>query len=95
MPKEQLEKLFKRQKEGAIVKARQEQVRALARHRMSTREFGQSRFPYNLLNEYPQFSNNHGAFFEVSPNEYPLLEDLDVSVAYCDINQVIIYRTFL
>ena len=88
VPREQLERLFKHQKEGTIVKARQEQVRALARHGMSTRRMGESQGPFNLLDEGPRYSNEHGEFFVVSPNEYPLLEDLDVSVAYCNVRQV-------
>lgn len=87
VPREKLERLFKQQKGGAIVKARQEQVRALARHGMSTRRMRESRGPFNLLDEGPRYSNDHGEFFVVSPNEYPLLEDLDVSVAYCNIRQ--------
>ncbi|KAJ8426328.1 hypothetical protein Cgig2_009364 [Carnegiea gigantea] len=87
VPREQLERLFKQQKGGAIVKARQEQVRALARHGMSTGGMRESRGPFNLLDEGPRYSNDHGEFFVVSPNEYPLLKDLDVSVAYCNIRQ--------
>lgn len=87
VPRKQLERMFKQQKEGAIIKARREQVRVLAQHRMSRREIGESRGPLNLLHERPKFSNEHGEFFEVSPNEYEQLEDLDVSVAYCNIKQ--------
>ncbi|KNA10303.1 hypothetical protein SOVF_145560 [Spinacia oleracea] len=86
IPREQLEKLLNQQKEGAIVKASEEQVRALG-HGMSRRQFGESKGKFSLLDGRPQMSNEHGEFYEVTPNDYELLEDLDVSVAYCDIKQ--------
>lgn len=86
VPRDQLEKLLEQQQEGAIVKASREQVRSLA-HGMSRRQFGASRGPFNLLNEEPQMSNEHGEFYEITPNDYQLLEDLDVSVAYCNIKE--------
>uniref|UniRef100_A0A803MT26 Cupin type-1 domain-containing protein n=1 Tax=Chenopodium quinoa TaxID=63459 RepID=A0A803MT26_CHEQI len=86
LPRDQLEQLLNQQKKGTIVKASQEQVRALA-HGMSRRQFGASKGPFSLLDGRPQMSNEHGEFYEVTPNDYQLLEDLDVSVAYCDIKQ--------
>uniref|UniRef100_A0A803MQW0 Cupin type-1 domain-containing protein n=1 Tax=Chenopodium quinoa TaxID=63459 RepID=A0A803MQW0_CHEQI len=86
IPRDQLGQLLKQHKKGTIVKASQEQVRALA-HGMPRRQFGASKGPFSLLDGRPQMSNEHGEFYEVTPNDYQLLEDLDVSVAYCDIKQ--------
>ena len=33
--------------------------------------------------------NEHGDFYEVTPNDYQPLQDLDVSVGYCNIKQVV------
>lgn len=78
--------MLSQQREGAIIKASQEQVRSLA---MSGRQFGESRDgPFKLLYE-PLYSNEHGDFYEVTPNDYQPLQDLDVSIGYCNIKQVV------
>ncbi|KAL2922660.1 Vicilin-like antimicrobial peptides 2-1 [Bienertia sinuspersici] len=82
VPKDQLDKLFKQQKEGAIVKASHDQMRGLAHH-----GFRSSKDLFNLLDGRPQQFNEHGEFYEVTPDDYQHLKDLDVSVAYCDIKQ--------
>ena len=78
--------MLSQQREGAIIRASQEQVRSLA---LSGRQFGESRDgPFKLLYE-PQYLNEHGDFYEVTPNDYQPLQDLDVSVGYCNIKQVV------
>ncbi|KAF6146344.1 hypothetical protein GIB67_020438 [Kingdonia uniflora] len=93
-PRDQLEKLFGKQRKGAIIKASQEQIRALSRHASSSSEGGsiwpigtgsQSRGPINLLNKRPTFSNNYGKLHEVDANDCKNLKDLDVSVIYINI----------
>ncbi|KAH9605154.1 hypothetical protein KSS87_014617 [Heliosperma pusillum] len=87
VPKEEIERMFEQQNEGTIIKARQDQVRAMAQRGMSTESFGSSRSVFNLLNEEPIYSNDHGEYYIVTPNDYEELENLDVSVAYCDLNE--------
>ncbi|KAF8401727.1 hypothetical protein HHK36_012673 [Tetracentron sinense] len=83
-PNEKLQRLFGQQRKGVIIRASQEQIRALTQHVSSE---GDRHGPYNLLNKRPKHSNNYGKLFEVTPNDYQELQDLDVSVAFTNISQ--------
>ncbi|KAK3042187.1 hypothetical protein RJ639_001307 [Escallonia herrerae] len=86
-PRDRLDRLFGQQRRGVIVRASQEQIKALSQHASSSRGRGESRGPFNLFNERPIYSNKFGQFFEASPNDHEQLKDLDVSVAFMSINQ--------
>ena len=68
----------------------EEQMRALTQ---STGEGGwplaRSTEPYNLLQNRPSHSNEHGQLHEVGANEYQQLQDLDVDVSIANISEVI------
>ncbi|KAK3040554.1 hypothetical protein RJ639_029000 [Escallonia herrerae] len=86
-PRDRLDRLFGQQRRGVIVRASQEQIKALSQHASSSRGRGESRGPFSLFNEQPIYSNEFGQFFEASPNDHEQLKDLDVSVAFMSINQ--------
>ncbi|PIA51252.1 hypothetical protein AQUCO_01100237v1 [Aquilegia coerulea] len=93
--KKGLDSLFRQQRKGGIVQASQEQIRALSRDVSSSRQrspkwsrhSSQSWRPFNLLNQRPTHSNEYGQLYDVTPNDYPQLQDLDVAVSYHKINQ--------
>ncbi|KAI3975404.1 hypothetical protein MKX01_004491 [Papaver californicum] len=83
---ERLQRLFGQQKRGAIVKASEEQIRALSPR--SRWPFGsESNGPYNLLHHHPMHSNNYGQLYQVTANEYRRLENLDVAVTFANITK--------
>ncbi|KAI3919175.1 hypothetical protein MKX01_018814 [Papaver californicum] len=85
---ERLQRLFGQQRRGAIVKASEEQIRALSPH--SRWPFGsESNGPYNLLHHHPMHSNNYGQLYQVTPNEYRQLENLDVAVTFANITKIL------
>ncbi|KAI3910791.1 hypothetical protein MKW98_030599 [Papaver atlanticum] len=81
---ERLQRLFGQQRRGAIVKASEEQIRALSPH--SRWPFGsESNGPYNILHHHPMHSNNYGQLYQVTSNQYRQLENLDVSLTFANI----------
>nr|XP_016516006.1 PREDICTED: vicilin-like antimicrobial peptides 2-1 isoform X2 [Nicotiana tabacum] len=89
-PRDRLERLFGQQKQGIIIKASEEQIRAISEHASrSTKQQtkGQTTGPFNLLKERPLFSSRFGQFFEASPDRFEQLRDLDAAVAFMNINQ--------
>ncbi|PIA50993.1 hypothetical protein AQUCO_01100067v1 [Aquilegia coerulea] len=93
--KKGLDSLFRQQRKGGIVQASQEQIRALSQDVSSSRQHSpkwsrhssQSWRPFNLLNQRPTHSNEYGQLYDVTPNDYPQLQDLDVAVSYHKINK--------
>ncbi|CAL9166695.1 unnamed protein product [Musa hybrid cultivar] len=87
-PSEKLERLFEKQRRGEFIKMTEEQMRALTQ---STGEGGwplaRSTEPYNLLQNRPSHSNEHGQLHEVGANEYQQLQDLDVDVSVANISE--------
>lgn len=87
-----LERLFGRQRKGAIIQASQEQIREMSRHTGSEGRpwpFGESRRPFNLFRKRPSHSNRHGELREADCNDYPELRDLDIQVSYANISRVL------
>ncbi|CAN4091293.1 unnamed protein product [Withania somnifera] len=85
-PRDRLERLFGQQKQGVIIKASEEQIRAISEY--STQQTkGGTRGPFNLLREQPLFGSRFGQFFEASPERFEQLRDLDTAVGFMDINQ--------
>ncbi|XP_059660480.1 vicilin Cor a 11.0101 [Cornus florida] len=87
--RERLQRLFGQQKQGVIVKANEEQIRALSRHEEGgIWPFGgESRGPINLFNKRPTQSNQYGQLYEVDARDCRHLEELDVAVSFANITQ--------
>ncbi|MCE3215001.1 hypothetical protein HAX54_000519, partial [Datura stramonium] len=81
-PRDRLERLFGQQKQGIIIKATEEQIRAISEHasRSTKQTKGEIRSPFNLLKERPLFESRFGQFFEASPERFEQLRDLDTAV---------------
>ncbi|KAF8394381.1 hypothetical protein HHK36_020589 [Tetracentron sinense] len=90
-PREKIERLFGQQTKGAIVKASQEQIRALSRHAQGGGGHfpfgGESKGPFNLLKKRPTDSNRHGQLYEVNTNECKELEELNLAVSFANITR--------
>ncbi|KAF5181876.1 Conglutin beta, partial [Thalictrum thalictroides] len=93
--KEELDSLFRQQRSGEIVQVSQEQIKALSRDASSSQQGSpkwskhgsQSWRPVNLLDQRATHSNEYGELYDVTPNEYPQLQDLDVAVSYHNISK--------
>ncbi|GAV78375.1 Cupin_1 domain-containing protein, partial [Cephalotus follicularis] len=88
-----LDKLFRQQRQGAIVKASKQQIEA-----MSQSEEGgggiwpfageTSRGPFNMFkHRQPSQHNNFGQLFEVHPHDYRPLKDLNLMVSFANISR--------
>ncbi|XP_015086552.1 vicilin GC72-A-like [Solanum pennellii] len=88
-PRDRLERLFGQHKEGIIIKASEEQIRAISEHasRSTQQTRGRTQGPFNLLKERPVFESRFGQFFEARPERYEQLRDLDAAVGFMNINQ--------
>ncbi|KAF5752254.1 vicilin-like antimicrobial peptides 2-2 [Tripterygium wilfordii] len=87
-PRDELPRLFGQQKKGMIMKATKEQLRGLSRHVSSPGATSHdSNAPFNLLNQRPRYSNEHGQFFEASPEEFKQLQTMDLYVAFSDMDK--------
>lgn len=76
--------------QGTIKRASQEQHKLLSQYASSPRWHGKgSTTPCNLLSRKPAYNSNFGRFFEVTSNDYQQLQEINVGVAYVEINQVI------
>ncbi|KAI3979779.1 hypothetical protein MKX01_013874, partial [Papaver californicum] len=71
-------------KRGAIVKASEEQIRALSPHTCWP-FVSESNGPYNLLHHHPMHSYNYGQLYQVTGNEYKQLENRDVALTFANI----------
>ncbi|GLT77852.1 hypothetical protein SLA2020_494070 [Shorea laevis] len=87
-PIDQLERAFEQQeqRQGVIIKASQEQLRALSQRAMSASRKS-SRGPISLKSLSPSYSNQYGKFIEASPEDHRQLQDMDVFVNYAEIKQ--------
>eukprot|EP00258_Populus_trichocarpa_P050433 XP_024466452.1 vicilin-like antimicrobial peptides 2-2 [Populus trichocarpa] len=77
LPRDQLDRLFGQQKQGMILKAPKEKLKALSQHASSSKHkrSHEGKGPINLLNQRrPLYSNKFGKFFEVTPNDYKQLQ---------------------
>ncbi|MCD7447552.1 hypothetical protein HAX54_031581 [Datura stramonium] len=81
-PRDRLERLFGQQKRGIIIKASEEQIRAISQH-VSHSTGG----PFNVLNQRPLIGNRFGQYFEAAPERFQQLRDLDVAVGIMNINR--------
>ncbi|KAK2997987.1 hypothetical protein RJ639_026653, partial [Escallonia herrerae] len=89
--RDRLQRLFGQQKKGIVVKASEEQIRALS-HESGGGGWPfaagkSSKGPFNLFKKRPTKSNNYGRLHEVDAQDYRQLEDLDVSVTFANITE--------
>ncbi|KAK1399076.1 Vicilin-like antimicrobial peptides 2-2 [Heracleum sosnowskyi] len=89
---DRISRLLDQQQGEFVVKASEEQIRALSR---KDEEGGKSIWPFggesknkiNLFDQRPVQSNEFGELREVNPSDFRPLEDLDVSVSFANITQ--------
>ncbi|KAL2935638.1 Vicilin-like antimicrobial peptides 2-1 [Bienertia sinuspersici] len=95
--RENLKKVFS-QSEGAIIRASEEQIRALTHEKSGHWPFGgkgsRDSAPYHLLKRQPIESNAFGTLFELKPEHYSQLEDLNVAVSFGNITQGSMHTPF-
>ncbi|XP_022979464.1 vicilin-like isoform X1 [Cucurbita maxima] len=90
IPRDKLERIFKQRRErgGKIVRASQEQLRALSQRATSVRKGSRGvRAPIKLESQTPVYNNQYGQMFEACPDEFPQLRRTDVATSVVDIKQ--------
>lgn len=92
--RDELEKLFGKQKQGVIIKATKEQIESLSKeHEEGTVwPFGGSgetkeKKPFNLLEHESSSSNEFGKLFEAFPERFKQLRDVNIAVSFTNISQ--------
>ncbi|KAM7259380.1 hypothetical protein ACFE04_015121 [Oxalis oulophora] len=88
-----IERIFRQQSDGAIVKASKQQIEALSQQEeggrrwpfpaMETSRGG----PFNLFRQKAAESNDYGELFEVDSSEYRPLRNLEVQVTFANITK--------
>lgn len=92
VPRDQLENIFGKETEGRwqgqrqaiVMKASQQQLKALSWHASSNMEVinGEPKIrPIKIARESPPYSNAFGKFFEANPEKFKQLQDMDVFVS--------------
>ncbi|KAL2556793.1 cupin family protein [Forsythia ovata] len=87
--KDKWQRLFGQQRQGAILKASQEQIRAMSREEEGGQwPFGgQSKGSVNIYEQRPSQSNQYGKLYEVDSRQYRQLQDIDVSVSLANVTK--------
>ncbi|KAF8016754.1 hypothetical protein BT93_H2088 [Corymbia citriodora subsp. variegata] len=86
--RDQIERLFGRQRRGVMIRASEEQRQALSERRGWSKKKGHgSKGPFNLLGQKPTYSNEFGRFFQASPDEFKQLRDMGISVTFAEVYQ--------
>lgn len=97
IPRDRLERIFKQKGEktrGKIIRASQEQLRALSQRATSVRRGSRgTRAPIKLESQTPLYSNQYGQMFEACPDEFPQLRRTDVAASIVNIKQVLKKKT--
>ncbi|XP_058768775.1 vicilin-like [Vicia villosa] len=77
------------QEENVIVKISRKQIQELSKNAKSSSKKSASSEsePFNLRSRDPIYSNKFGKFFEITPEENPQLQDLNIFVNSVEINQ--------
>nr|XP_009413946.1 PREDICTED: globulin-1 S allele-like [Musa acuminata subsp. malaccensis] len=86
-PWDKLGRVFRSQRKGEIIKITEDQIRALNESKTESWPFGLSNEPYNLLENNPSHSNEHGQIHEATGNECEMLQDLNVDVSIANISE--------
>ncbi|XP_054796519.1 vicilin Cor a 11.0101-like [Prosopis cineraria] len=86
--KENLERLFGRQKKGSIFRISRDQVRSLSKRWEGPRIWpfgGQGRGPFNIFHNKPSVSNDYGRLYEVGPEDQSDLDNLNLMISFANI----------
>ncbi|XP_051127764.1 vicilin Cor a 11.0101-like [Andrographis paniculata] len=88
-PRKDVKRLFGQQNKGVIIKASEEQIRALSQESESSRgrRGGENWGPINLFEQRPLSKNEYGQHLEASPEQHEQLKDLDLSVGFVNIKK--------
>lgn len=93
IPRDRFERIFKQkgdQKQGKIIRASQEQLRALSQRATSTKKGSRgTKALIKLQSQTPVYNNQYGRMFEACPDEFPQLQRTNVATAIVDIKQVL------
>ncbi|XP_030493178.2 vicilin Cor a 11.0101-like [Cannabis sativa] len=92
--RDELERLFRQQKRGSIVKASRQQVQELSRHAQGSGgtiwPFGpetRSSGPFNLFRDHTAQSNRYGRLYEANPSDHKSLQDLNLMISFANITK--------
>lgn len=89
---DKIQSLFGQQQQGFIIKASEEQIRALSQHEEGGiwpfKGGESSRAKFNLYEQHPKHANQYGQLYEVDSNQFRQLHDLDLQVSLANITQV-------
>ncbi|GFY98810.1 hypothetical protein Acr_13g0002110 [Actinidia rufa] len=87
--KDKIQKIFGQQRRGVIIKASEEQIRAMSQHKEGgVWPFGgESKGPVNLFSKRPEQANQYGQLYEVDPSECRELKELDLGVGFANITK--------
>ncbi|KAL3531319.1 hypothetical protein ACH5RR_010641 [Cinchona calisaya] len=88
--RDRLQRIFGQQKQGVIIRASEEQIRALSQHKEEAQIWpfrGESKATFNIFEKRPSQSNQYGQLYEVDSDEYKRLEDLDVAISLANISR--------
>ncbi|KAL6527659.1 hypothetical protein OROMI_029470 [Orobanche minor] len=90
--KDRIQRLFGQQKKGVIVKASQEQIRAMSHQEQEEGgiwPFGgsESKGTFNIYQQRPTHSNQYGQLYEVDSSHYRQLQDLDIGISLANITK--------
>ncbi|CAN1766154.1 Vicilin Cor a 11.0101 [Linum perenne] len=83
--KEKIQRIFQ-QKEGAILKASREQIKALS-HDDEKGDTSDSNSPFNLVSRDPTQGNDYGRLWEAGPDEFEQFRDLNLMVSFANITR--------
>ncbi|XP_022150288.1 sucrose-binding protein-like isoform X2 [Momordica charantia] len=92
VPRDELERFFKQQKGGAIMRASREQIQSLSQQeeiipRIWPFSEGKTERPFNLFKQSPWQSNKFGHFFIAHPHEFSQLQDLGIAVSFANFTE--------
>ncbi|KAL8523009.1 hypothetical protein ACS0TY_013104 [Phlomoides rotata] len=88
---DKLERLLGQQKQGAIIKASGEQIRAMSAQGEGAiwpfRGESKGTNKHNLYEQRPAHSNQYGQLYEIDSNQFRQLRDLDVAISLANISR--------
>ena len=87
--KDKIQKVLGQQRRGVIIKASEEQIRAMSHQKEGgVWPFGgESKGPVNLFSKRPEQANQYGQLYEVDPSECRELKELDLGVGFANITE--------
>ncbi|XP_074312331.1 vicilin Cor a 11.0101-like [Silene latifolia] len=94
---DRLQRIFSQQREGIIIRASEEQIRALTHDEGSTKwPFGSKSkrdfSPINLLRQHLKEANEFGRLFEIDTSGHRVLQDFQIAISFANLTQVKDFR---